>query len=90
MTNINVNNLCYYFGRAIDQAVSLWLPTGEARVCARAQHVGFVVDKWHWGRFFPTTLVSLANHDSTNFSIIINTRGWHNSPIGDSSGLDPT
>jgi hypothetical protein len=37
--------------------------------------------KRHWGRFSPSTSVSLANH-STNFSIIIITRGWHNRPLG--------
>jgi hypothetical protein len=36
--------------------------------------------KRHCGRFSPSTSVSLANH-STNFSIIITTRGWHNRPI---------
>jgi hypothetical protein len=36
--------------------------------------------KRHWGRISPSTLVSLANH-STNFSIIIITRGGHNRPI---------
>jgi hypothetical protein len=42
---------------------------------------GFVVDKAHWGRFYPSTSVSPANH-STNFSIITITRGWHNRPVG--------
>jgi hypothetical protein len=42
--------------------------------------VGFAVDKAAWGRFSPSTLVSLANHP-TNFSIIIITRGWHNGTI---------
>jgi hypothetical protein len=37
--------------------------------------------KRHWGRFSPSTSVSPANHHSTNFSIIIITRGWHNMPI---------
>jgi hypothetical protein len=32
--------------------------------------------------FSPSTSVSLATHHSTNFSIIIITRGWHNRPIG--------
>jgi hypothetical protein len=36
--------------------------------------------KRHWGRFSPSTSVSPVNH-STNFSIIIITRGWHNRPI---------
>jgi hypothetical protein len=40
--------------------------------------------KWHWDRFSPSTSVSPANH-STNFSIIIITRGWHNRPISDCS-----
>jgi hypothetical protein len=35
----------------------------------------------HWGRLYSCTSVSSANH-STNFSIIIITRGWHNRPIG--------
>jgi hypothetical protein len=38
--------------------------------------------KWHWGRFSPNTSVSLANHQCTNFSIIIISRGWYNRPIG--------
>jgi hypothetical protein len=37
--------------------------------------------KQQWGRFSPSTSVSPANH-STNFSIIIITRGWHDRPIG--------
>jgi hypothetical protein len=37
--------------------------------------------KLHWRRFSLSTSVSPANH-STNFSIIIITRGWHNRPIG--------
>jgi hypothetical protein len=37
--------------------------------------------KRHWGRFSPSTSVSPANH-STDFSIIIITRGWQNRPIG--------
>jgi hypothetical protein len=32
-------------GRAIAQAVGLWLSTAEAQVRARSGHVGFVVDK---------------------------------------------
>jgi hypothetical protein len=48
--------------------------------------------KRHWGRFSPSILVSPANH-STDFSIIIITRGWHNRPIGGRSAewiLDST
>jgi hypothetical protein len=59
-----------------------WFPTAAARFRVRA-HVRFVVDKAAMGRFPPSTSVSPANH-STNFSIIVITRGWHNRPI---SGL---
>jgi hypothetical protein len=59
-------------GRAVAQVVSCWLPTAAAWVRVRAEHVGFVVEKRHWGRF------SL----STNFSIIIIAWRWHNRPIG--------
>jgi hypothetical protein len=44
------------------------------------QHVGFVVDKAALGQVFSQYLVSPANH-STDFSIIIITRGWHNRPL---------
>jgi hypothetical protein len=41
-----------------------------------------MVDKAELGRVFsPSTSVSLANYHSTNFSIIIITRSWHNRPI---------
>jgi hypothetical protein len=36
--------------------------------------------KRHWGRFSPNTSVFPANH-SSDFSIIIVTRSWHNRPI---------
>jgi hypothetical protein len=42
--------------------------------------------KRHWGRFSPSTSVSLANQ-STNFSIIIITRGWLNRPISGRSAV---
>jgi hypothetical protein len=38
--------------RAVAQAVSHRLLTTEARVRAQVNPVGFVVDKWHWDRFF--------------------------------------
>jgi hypothetical protein len=47
---------------------------------ASGQHVEFVMDKAALGRISPSTSVSPANH-STNFSIIIITRGWHNRPL---------
>jgi hypothetical protein len=68
-------------GRAIAEAVSRRLPTAAARARARSGHVGFVVDKGALGQVFSKYLVSPANH-STNFSIIIITRGWHNRPAG--------
>jgi hypothetical protein len=42
---------------------------------AYGQHVGLWWTKRHCGRFSPSTSVSPANH-STDFSIIIITRGW--------------
>jgi hypothetical protein len=65
-------------GRAVVKAVSRWLPTAAVRVRIR----GLWWRKWQWGRFSPSTSVSSANHHSTNFSIIIITRDWHNRPIG--------
>jgi hypothetical protein len=61
-------------GHAVTQAVSRQLPTVAARVCF-----------WTgiWGRLSPSASVSPASHHSTNLSIIIITRGWHNRPIGD-------
>jgi hypothetical protein len=47
----------------------------------------------HWGKFSLSTSVSPASHHSTNFSIIIITRGWHNRPISGRSAewtLDST
>jgi hypothetical protein len=37
--------------------------------------------KWRWGRFSPSTSVSSANLHSTNFSIIIITRGRYKRPF---------
>jgi hypothetical protein len=48
--------------------------------------------KRHWGRFSPSISVSPTNY-STNFSIIIITRGWYKRPIGGRSAewtLDST
>jgi hypothetical protein len=42
----------FYFGRAIAEAVSRWLPTAAARVCARVWQVVFVVDKVASGQVF--------------------------------------
>jgi hypothetical protein len=46
------------------------------------RHVGFLVDKAARGLIFSEYFGFLANQNSTNFSIIIITRGWHNRPIG--------
>jgi hypothetical protein len=43
---------------------------------------GLLWTKRHWGSVYPSISVSLANHLSTNFSIIIINRGWNNRPIG--------
>jgi hypothetical protein len=53
-----------------------------ARVRARAGHVVFVVDKVALGQVLSEYYGFLANQGSTNFSIIIINRGWHNMPIG--------
>jgi hypothetical protein len=42
--------------------------------------VGFVVDKWHWGRFSPSTSVSPANLHSVKFFSLTITRGRYNKP----------
>jgi hypothetical protein len=47
-----LHNIHIDIGRAIAQAVSHWLPTAAARVRARAEHVGFVVDKVALGQVF--------------------------------------
>jgi hypothetical protein len=53
----------------------------ETRVRARAEHIGFVVDKVALVQVFPSTSVSSAKHYSTNFPINTITRDWHNRPI---------
>jgi hypothetical protein len=63
--------------RAVAQAVSRWLPLRQPGF-ASVQHVGFVVYKA--GRFSLSISVSPSNH-STDFSIIIITRGSHNRPL---------
>jgi hypothetical protein len=47
---------------------------------ASGEHVGFVVDKAALWQVFSEYFSSPANH-STNFSIIIIARVWHNRPI---------
>jgi hypothetical protein len=48
--------------------------------------VGFVVGKAALGQVISSASIFPANHHSTNFSIIIITRGWQNRPIGGRSG----
>jgi hypothetical protein len=60
--------------------VSSWLPTAAAPIRVRAEDVRFVVDKAALGQVF-FRVFRFPNH-STNFSIIIITRGWHNRPFG--------
>jgi hypothetical protein len=72
----------YIMGFAVAQAVSRWLPTAAARVRVRPGVCGLWWTKRHWGRFSSSTSVFPANHRSTNFSIVLITRCWHNGPIG--------
>jgi hypothetical protein len=48
-----------------------------------SSHVGFVVEKWFWGRFSPSTSVSPATLHSTNFCTISITYhpGWYSRPV---------
>jgi hypothetical protein len=41
-----------------------------------------MVDKMALGQVFSEYFGFPCNHHSTNFSIIIISRGWHNRPIG--------
>jgi hypothetical protein len=68
-------------GRAVAQAVSRWLPTAAARVSALSGHMGFVVNKVALGGQVSAS-TSPANHHSTEFSIIMITRGTYSRPVG--------
>jgi hypothetical protein len=68
-------------GRDVTQAVSRLFPTAAARFRFRAGMWGLWWTKRQWGRFSSSTSVSPTNHYSTNFSIIIITRYWHNRPL---------
>jgi hypothetical protein len=65
----------------IAQAVSRWLRTAAARVYSRSGHVGFTVEKWHWGKFSSSTSVCPANRHSPKFPILTTSRGRYNMPI---------
>jgi hypothetical protein len=81
--------LTIQYGHAAAQAVSCWLSTMAARVCIWAGMWGLWWTEQHWGGFSPSTSVSPANHHSTNFSIIIITRGWQ-CPSAEWTQLDST
>jgi hypothetical protein len=65
--------------RAVAQRLDAGFPPWRPGF-AYGQHVGLWWTKRHWGRFSPSNSVSPANH-STDFSIIIITRGWHIRPL---------
>jgi hypothetical protein len=62
-------------GHAVAQTVRRWLPTAAARVRVRAGMWGLWWTKQYWEVFS-------EYFDSTNFSITIITRSWHNRPVG--------
>jgi hypothetical protein len=66
-------------GRAVAQAVSRCLPTAAGPGSCLGSMWGLWWTRRQWGRFSPSTSVSPVNH-STNFSIIIITRGWYKRP----------
>jgi hypothetical protein len=74
---IGTRSFVIVVGRAVAQAVSRWLPNAAAQVRVRAA-CGVCGGQ---SSTEAGTSVSPANHHSTNFSIIIITRGWHNRPI---------
>jgi hypothetical protein len=66
-------------GRAVAQRLRAGFPPPRPGF-AYWQHVGFVVDKAALGQVFSEYFGFTANH-STDFSIIIITRGLHNRPL---------
>jgi hypothetical protein len=57
-------------------------PPRRPRFEPRSGHVRCVVEKWHWGRFSPTTSGSPANYNSTDCSkLIVYHPGWYNRPV---------
>jgi hypothetical protein len=71
-----------HWGRTIAEAVSRWLPTAAARVCALVWQVGFVVDKVASGQVFSEyfSFPCQKPFNSTNFSIITITRSGKQRP----------
>jgi hypothetical protein len=72
------NSFDYWLGCAVAQAVSRWLPTAAVRAacgdCGGQSGTG--------AGFLRVLRFPLPMHHSTNFSITITTRCWHNRPIG--------
>jgi hypothetical protein len=58
-------------GSAIAQTVSCSLPNAAARVRTRVRLCGISGGQWHWGRFSPSTAVSLATHPIDCSTLII-------------------
>jgi hypothetical protein len=67
--------------RAVAKTVSRWLPTATARVRVLAA-CGVCGGQSGTGAGFLRVLRFPLSIKSTNFFIIIITRGWHNKPIG--------
>jgi hypothetical protein len=67
----------YYKILSLYEMLYIYLP----KIHSFQLSVSQILGPWHWGRFSQSTSVSPANH-STNFLIILITRGWHNRPIG--------
>jgi hypothetical protein len=70
LTYICAMTYLMFLGRAIAQAVVAGFPPRRPGFKPGSSQVGFVVAKWRWGRFSPSTSVSLSNLHSTNFSTI--------------------
>jgi hypothetical protein len=68
-------------GRAVAQAVSRWLPTAAARVRVQVACEVCGGESGIGAGFLQVLWFPLPNHHSTNFFIIINTRGRHNRTI---------
>jgi hypothetical protein len=78
-----INGRIWLSKEGIGCVVAQWLDAGfppRRPGFACGQHVGFVVGKAALGQVFSEYSVSPAKH-STDFSIIIITRGWHNRPL---------
>jgi hypothetical protein len=73
------SHLRYVLGRAVAQQLDAGFPPRRPEF-AYGQHMGFVVDKAALGQVFSECFGFPCQH-STDFSIIIISRGWHNRPL---------